>query len=224
MTATLLAALTATLLGAPPTIGFDNGSAEVLQDGYPVGWEQASWGDIIGNISIASGDAADGEHYLQANVLTGTFGDMRWSSPTAVPVVGSQVYILRDWYRSSTTTRLLGQLRAQFGPPVFVELQVLQPAAVWTETSALLVVPSGALTIQLAHVIDTAGSLDVDNMTLEIATPDDPEWDPAAIVSTGGGDDGTVDARSSSPRATSRMDRPSSSREPPSTPPGGRPQ
>ncbi len=169
----LLYIMSATTAGA--AVGANllaNPSAETLVSGQPQNWHQGGWGNNTRNLSV-SNDAHTGANSLQATIATYTDGDAKWyASP--VSVSAGTAYTYTDYYKSSVVTELVAQNTDTSGNVSYQWLASVSSSSVWAQASSTFTTPSGIAAVSIFHVLNSVGTLQIDDATLGAYTVDPP--------------------------------------------------
>ena len=152
---------TPTGLIANPSVETTNPSAPAT----PLGWGQSRWGTNTSTLTHTTGDAHTGTRYTKVTTTAFTNGDAKWWF-THVTVQPTTSYTFTDWYRSTTTTLLVAEIRTTTGTTTWTLLRTLPPATTWTRATATFTTPANAAQMTVYHLINTIGTLDTDDTTL----------------------------------------------------------
>ncbi|MCU0653483.1 MAG: polysaccharide deacetylase family protein [Candidatus Pacebacteria bacterium] len=133
----------------------------------PLGWNQGKWGT---NTAVFSYPVAGSDGAGAANLQITSYadGDAKWYfDPVAV---SAGTYQFSDSYKSDTKTYLVAQFTDTAGAFSYASIATLNPAPDWAAAKAIVTVPSGTARITVFHLINSVGSLTVDNYSLQVYT------------------------------------------------------
>jgi peptidoglycan/xylan/chitin deacetylase (PgdA/CDA1 family) len=164
----------------PPPSGsiVPNGNFETAgSNGLPQGWIKGGYGTNARAYSYpvtgASGNGA------QVSITAYTSGDAKWAFTPVLVTAGAQ-YTYSDSYMSNISSILTAQFTRSDGTLSYLDLATLPPASSFTTASKSFVIPPGVTAVTIFHLINTVGSLTIDNVTIM------PGNSPAGIFTTTG--------------------------------------
>ncbi len=158
-------------------------------NGTPVGWEQGSWGDA--SSAVFTYPVAGEDDNFAAQVSIGTYNGVGEGNGAAewyfdnVPVTPNTLYDFHDWYQSNANSYLIAQWTLTDGSFAYDSITTLPPTAsgTWTETpDELFTAPVNAVSVTVLHLLQSAGSLTIDNAFLGTATPSGQNTFPQGMV------------------------------------------
>jgi peptidoglycan/xylan/chitin deacetylase (PgdA/CDA1 family) len=131
------------------------------------GWDTTgSWGTNDAALSITTDANFSDCKAANVTITTYTSGDAKWAS-NAVSATG-KYFIYTEWYKSSTTTQV-GYFDQN---DKFYWLADLPSTNnVWTQYQTDILVPIGATSIKMAHILFSTGTLTTDDYSLVEQTP-----------------------------------------------------
>lgn len=142
-----------------------NGSFETSASGLPEHWFRGSWGtnDTVFAYPVAG---IDGNSAVQITMNGRTDGDAKWYFDS-VAVTPGQVYTYSDRYKSTVPTAVTVQFTNASGAVSFLDLSLNVPASAdWSTVAHAFAVPAGASRLTVYHVINSVGTLTVDDVRL----------------------------------------------------------
>ncbi len=149
-----------------------NPSAETVtsSNGLPDSWSQGKWGTSTATFSD-SPSAHTGSHSLKIAMTAYASGDAKWYfSP--VTVAAGSAYTFSDYYQSTTATSLVAQITATNGTTSYIDLGAVAANSAWTQATATFTAPAGSQNVTVFHLINSVGSLTIDDASLaQAATP-----------------------------------------------------
>jgi peptidoglycan/xylan/chitin deacetylase (PgdA/CDA1 family) len=142
-----------------------NPSFEVTNGNDPADWSRGSWGINTPRFSYDNGNARTGQKSISLTILSVSSGDAKWyASP--VSVTSGKTYTYQDYYKSNVATRLVVVMSNTDGTNSYTELTQAAVADTWTLYSGEFTVPSGIEKATVYHLIDSVGSLSIDDVSL----------------------------------------------------------
>jgi peptidoglycan/xylan/chitin deacetylase (PgdA/CDA1 family) len=172
-----------TALAGPELI--TNGSVETVgaTASVPLGWNTGGWGTNTRALTYPATGGRTGARFTRIVMSGYVSGDAKWwFSP--VSVTPSTSYTFRNWYRSTTTTLFVAEVRATTGATSWIWLKNLAPAAAWTQATATFTTPATAATITVYHLIQSNGTLDTDDSSFSSDAPTPTTTAPVATTTT----------------------------------------
>jgi peptidoglycan/xylan/chitin deacetylase (PgdA/CDA1 family) len=165
-------ALTETV--AAPVVDQDNyinnGSFEVAKNGMPAAWYKNSWGT---NTATFSHDTTGrtGTRSATVNITAYTSGDAKWFAEASA-VTPAKSYLYRDYYKSTVPTRVVVAFVDAANNYTYQELAGAPASKVdWSQYSATFTAPASAIKASIYHVIDSVGTLTLDDTSMYVALP-----------------------------------------------------
>jgi peptidoglycan/xylan/chitin deacetylase (PgdA/CDA1 family) len=156
----------------PATNLIANASVETVDSVDPTkpeNWFKGGWGTNTTSYTYPS----NGNHLnrgAKIDISSYTDGDAKWFF-NDVPVVAGETYTFKSEYKSNVPT----VLTARFGYPdnsvQYRDIANLASTTVWTNTSNDILIPPGANKVTVFHIINSAGTLEVDNYFLGATIP-----------------------------------------------------
>jgi peptidoglycan/xylan/chitin deacetylase (PgdA/CDA1 family) len=157
----------------PPALNLiQNPSLEItdtIDTSKPENWFKGGWGT---NNTVFTYPTA-GNHLSKAGkieITTYSNGDAKWFF-NDVAVVAGETYTFKSEYKSNVPTTIT----ARFGYPdnsvQYRDIANLPATTVWTNTSNDILIPPGANKMTIFHVINSVGTLEIDNYFLGATIP-----------------------------------------------------
>ncbi len=134
--------------------------------GLPINWFKGRWGTNTANF-IFPVAGFDGANAAEINISSYSTGDAKWYFGD-VQVTPGTTYEFSDFYRASTGTVVTARFNTN-GTFSYRDIGFPGASADWKNFKTLFVVPSGATSLTIFHLIKGVGSLAVDNYSLRVA-------------------------------------------------------
>ena len=153
----------------------------------PANWHQGGWGTNQATFTYPA-TGPDGSNAAAISIASYTNGDAKWYfDPVAVTAGDS--YAFSDSYKSDVPTIVTIEYGMSNGSLQFADVATLPSTggSSWTQSTSTFTVPSGATTLTVFHLLNRAGSLTIDNVSLDHVTtppppPPPPPQDPKNII------------------------------------------
>ena len=148
----------------PPGNLISNGNFEAGSTNAPTGWGKGGWGTNTRTFSypVTSGDGSKG---AKVTITGYSSGDAKWYfTPLSLQ---QGVYTFTDQYSSTVPSEIDSQIQNADGSFSYKTLVKLPASSAWTSTSIDLSVPAGTQNVTIFHLINSNGSLSMDNATLQ---------------------------------------------------------
>lgn len=143
-----------------------NSSVETGTTGQIDNFMPDSWGNLKATFSVKTGGAQNGTRSAYVKVTNYIDGDARWS-PDAVAVTGGASYTYSNWYKSNVRTEIDAEIEMNDGTTQYLWLKdVSASKTTWKQVSVSFVMPAGAKTARVYHLIGRNGWLQTDNYSL----------------------------------------------------------
>jgi peptidoglycan/xylan/chitin deacetylase (PgdA/CDA1 family) len=149
-----------------------NPSFETNDGTNPTGWSQDKWGTNTTQFTY-SGTGHTGSHSATINITQYTSGDAKWDA-SPVNVTAGKTYVYTDFYKSNIASRSVAAFIDSSGNYTYSELPGATAASSWTKYSAEFTAPANAVKVVIFHLIDSVGSLTIDDVSLSEYTPPTP--------------------------------------------------
>ena len=165
---------------APPPTGDNllaNPSFETANGGSPAGWTNNTWGTNTAQFTYESAGRT-GSKSAKTTISQYTSGDAKWYA-NPVNVTAGTTYTYSDYYKSTAPSRVVLAYINAAGTYSYEEIAGAAAAADWTQYSASFTVPAGATQVSVYHLIDSVGSLTIDDASLTTGSTTPP---PAPTV------------------------------------------
>lgn len=166
--------------------------------GRPAGWTPASWGDNTASFTYAN-DGASGRRSVRVDITRYASGDAKWVFDS-VAIEPGKAYVYRDSYKSTVPSRIVAAYTSTTGSMSYRTLVVSPQASTWTAAEADFTPPSSTARITLYHLIDSVGTLQVDDVSLtpHVTPPTEPPSGNSGVAN--GSFEEPYDATGSLPR------------------------
>ncbi len=145
-----------------------NGTFEATNVTAPAAWNTNSWGTNTAKFTYDTTGRTG--RSVSVAVSSYTSGDAKWYADP-VTVVGGKSYLYRDYYKANVDTRVVAAFIDANGNYTYAEQAVAKAATAWTQYSATITAPATAVKMTIFHLIDRAGSLSIDDVSLNAALP-----------------------------------------------------
>jgi peptidoglycan/xylan/chitin deacetylase (PgdA/CDA1 family) len=147
----------------------------------PSGWTKIFWGTPTPTFTYPatghSGSSASVTFSANSN------GDARWQ-PTAVNVTAGQTYTYTEWYKSTVASEIDVEFTNASGAKSYGWVaDVPSSNNAWQQISASIVVPSGITKMSVYHLLDKAGTLAIDDVSL-VGGSTPPPGAPTVTISS----------------------------------------
>ena len=145
----------------------------------PQDWVVDAWGTNTFTSSYLNSGSAGDSHSVEVNMTAYTSGDAKWVF-TPQNVAQDTQYQFSDYYESNVQTQVDAVFTMSDGTTEYEIIGLPYIASTWTEFSTKFSVPYGAQTVTIYHLIQSVGTLTIDNASL---TPYVPVGFSSALVS-----------------------------------------
>lgn len=149
-------------------------------NGLPQGWAKGGFGTNTRVLSYpVTGNG--GTQGARVEITSYTSGDAKWYF-TDVPVTAGATYQFSNFSQSNATTYITVQFKMSTGAYTYKDIATVSPSSSFKQTNAQFVVPAGATSLTIFHVIKSVGSLTVDDYSLtqsDGTTPPPPPPPPS---------------------------------------------
>ncbi len=152
---------------APGSNLVQNPSFETANPAFPnlpQSWNNYKWGTHTAAFAYPVA-GQDGARAAQVTISGYVSGDSKWGHDPAY-VAENTNYTFSDYYKSTTTTYLVAAVSFANDTMQYTQLATLPAAANWTQANATFQTPVGTRTLAIYHLINSNGSLTVDNYSL----------------------------------------------------------
>lgn len=175
--------LTAAQATPPPSNGnlIADPSMETANGQKPAGWQTGTWGTNDASFSYNQ-TGHTGNRSVSVKISNYTSGDAKWYA-TPVSVTAGSNYTYSDSYTATIASRVVAAYATANGTYSYVEPPQAPAASSWATYTTSLTIPANITSVTIYHLIDTVGSLSLDDVALEAgsnSTPP-PVVDPLAI-------------------------------------------
>lgn len=163
------------LVSNPSAETVDPANSQSAQD-----WNQGKWGTNASTFSYAN-TGNTGTHSLSISTTDYTSGDAKWYfKPVAIS--SSTSYTFSDYYQSSVATTTVAQFDNGNGAYTYMNLATVPTAATWTETTSVFTSPETAKNVTIFHLINSVGTLTIDDVSLELTEEVTPPITPPVVT------------------------------------------
>jgi len=147
-----------------------NNSFESSANGSsPDSWLKNSWGTNTAQF-IYENSGRTGTRSVTTTISQYTSGDAKWY-PNPVNVVAGKTYVYRDYYKSNMSNRVVVAFIDGAGNYSYVEQPSATASASWKLYETNFVIPSSAVQATVFHLIDSVGTLTIDDALLQVGVP-----------------------------------------------------
>lgn len=158
----------------PPPADLDNyivnNSFETANGNMPAAWYKNSWGTNTSQFSYEN-TGRTGTKSTKVTVSAYTDGDAKWFAEASAVTAGKS-YLYRDYYKSTVATRVVVAFIDASGNYTYQEMAGAPvSSADWMQYSSTFTAPASAVKASVYHVIDSVGSLTLDDTNLYVALP-----------------------------------------------------
>jgi hypothetical protein len=131
----------------------------------PDGWQPGGWGTNSASYSYLTGGHT-GSRSAKVQINSYTNGAAYWRT-AAVPVTGGQLYDFTDYYQSDVSTEIDATIIMKDGSyrDVYLGTAFKSPDS-WTKYQLQFMIPAGAASIIIYHVIYSVGYVTTDDYSL----------------------------------------------------------
>jgi len=136
----------------------------------PQDWTVDTWGTNTFTSSYLSTGSAGDAHSLKINMTAYTSGDAKWVF-TPQNVAQDTQYQFTDYYESNVQTQVDAVFTMSDGTTEYEIIGLPYVASSWTEFTSKFSVPFGAQTVTIYHLIQSVGTLTIDNASLNTYVP-----------------------------------------------------
>jgi hypothetical protein len=158
--------------GQPPVDGENivaNPSMETAAGSNPEDWTSNSWGTNTASY-VYETTGRTGSRSVSTTISSYTDGDAKWYFEP-VDVLPSTLYYYMDYYKASAATRVVVAFIDSSNGYTYQELAGAPIAGDWTQYVGHFVTPTGTEKVAIYHLIDTVGTLTLDDVSL-VREPD----------------------------------------------------
>jgi uncharacterized repeat protein (TIGR02543 family) len=136
----------------------------------PQDWVVDSWGTNTFTSSYQDSGSAGDSHSAEIDMTAYTSGDAKWVF-TPQNVAQDTQYQFSDYYESNVQTLVDAVFTMSDGTSEYEIIGLPYVASSWTEFSTKFSVPYGAQTVTIYHLIQSVGTLSIDNASLTTYVP-----------------------------------------------------
>lgn len=144
-------------------------TADGANSAKPLNWSSSSWGTNTPLFSYAN-SGRTGNRSLTTTLSSYASGDAKWFFEP-VSVTAGKTYIYRDYYKATVAQRVVVAFVDAAGTYTYQEIAGAPAATDWTMYQANFTVPANATKLTVFHLIDSVGSLNIDDAVLQVYAP-----------------------------------------------------
>ncbi len=154
---------------APSATGVPNPSVETAVAGQPSGWSGSKWGTNTASFSYLS-TGHTGTHSLGLVITNYASGTANWAYAPQAVNAGTR-YVFTDWYKSNVASEVDIAVTMANGSTQYLYVGSASAASTWTHERAEFVMPAGAVSASVMHLMYQNGSLTTDDYSFLPYTP-----------------------------------------------------
>jgi uncharacterized repeat protein (TIGR02543 family) len=136
----------------------------------PQDWSVESWGTNTFTSSYLNTGSTGDPNSAEINMTAYTSGDAKWVF-TPQTVAQDTQYQFTDYYKSNVQTLVDAVFTMSDGSTQYEIIGIPYAATNWTEFTTKFSVPLGAQTVTIYHLIQSVGTLSIDNASLNTYVP-----------------------------------------------------
>jgi peptidoglycan/xylan/chitin deacetylase (PgdA/CDA1 family) len=136
----------------------------------PQDWSVATWGTNTFTSSYLSTGSTGDSRSVEINMTKYTSGDAKWIF-TPQAVAQDTQYQFTDEYESNVQTLVDAVFTMSDGTTEYEIIGIPYAATTWTQFSTKFSVPEGAVNVTIYHLIQSVGTLTIDNASMTPYTP-----------------------------------------------------
>lgn len=154
-----------------------NGNLDDQSGNQPQSWYQGNWGTNLALFQYpVAGRTGNAAKVQMSNYVD---GDAKWYFAD-VPVTPGQNVTFQDYYQADVPTSLVARFQDAQNNFSYTYLAELPASASWQATTLAITVPMGASSMTVFHLIQQNGSLQIDDVSLELQ-PASPAFTEAMV-------------------------------------------
>ncbi len=134
----------------------------------PNDWHSDKWGDNTANFTYEN-TGRTGNRSVKTELTSYTSGDAKWCF-NPLTVTPGATYVISDYYKSNITSSFNMRFTHQGGSHSYHKLGYNATSSTWAQASYTFTVPSDVTEVDLAHVIEGVGWLQIDDADLHQTT------------------------------------------------------
>ncbi len=155
---------TETIAGLVPNPSFETASAG--NPTMPAQWQGNNWGENAASFEYLN-EGHTGDRSVKVDVTNHISGDAKWWYEP-ISVTPGEEYAFSNFYRSSTSTRVLAWVVTDSGANQYIGLGSAPASNSWAEFHDTFTMPVNAVRAAILHVIESNGFLIVDDYSLTL--------------------------------------------------------
>lgn len=145
----------------------------------PEGWSRGQWGTNDAVFTYPTGGRNDNAA-ARVTLNTRTSGDAKWYFDD-VSVEPGAMYEFSDYYTSDIQSYITIRFTHNDGSYSYVDIATPSSSSDWREARARFVVPESVTSLTIFHLINQAGTLTVDDYSLQKVIPDESSGSESLI-------------------------------------------
>lgn len=159
-----------------------NGSFESSSvAGLPDGWKKGGWGTNDRTFTYPA-IGVNGSKAASVAMTSRTSGDAKWYTD---PIgVSEGPYVYEDSYTATVQTYITVEYRYTNGSVTYDDVATVPPASSYTRVRAPFSVPAGVSHVRVYHLLNRAGTLNIDDVSLSRTSPGSGLFDTGGISIT----------------------------------------
>jgi uncharacterized repeat protein (TIGR02543 family) len=138
--------------------------------GTPQDWQVDTWGTNTFTSSYGTNGSAGDSRYGEIDMTSYTSGDAKWVF-TPQNVAQDTQYEFTDYYESNVQTLVNAVFTMSDGTTEYEIIGIPYAASTWTQFSTKFSVPEGAVNVTIYHLIQSVGTLSIDDASLNTYVP-----------------------------------------------------
>ncbi len=142
----------------------------------PLGWAIGTWGTNTGS-ALYPAEAQEGTRGASVSITDYVDGDWKWYF-NDVPVTAGTEYQFSDYYKGSPSSIVIRYNNPTgTGGYIYEQIATLPASEAWNAFVGTLTPPVGTISLTIFHLLQSVGSLTVDNFDLRSMSDVEPETD-----------------------------------------------
>ena len=148
---------TTTNLISNPSFETDNG-------GSPANWLASNWGSNSSTFTYLN-TGHSGSRSVKAEISSYTNGAANWYY-NSIPVTAGKTYKYENWYQSNVDTEVDAEVVMSDGTVQYYWITTVLASTGWNKVSSNFVIPTGAKSVTIYHILAKKGYLITDDYSL----------------------------------------------------------
>lgn len=146
--------------------GFESPSAIPPND--PQGWIRGRWGANTATFTYPA-VGPDGSKSAKVTMLARTTGDAKWAF-ASIPILEEHTYEYSNTYTSNVRTYVTLEYKMADGTSLYPDIAAPEPSTTWKNSTVRFTAPKNARSVTVYHLLNTVGTLNIDNVSLTDVT------------------------------------------------------